>query len=36
LGGPTLLEAIGLAILLFAIARVIWRLGLRRYSGASA
>jgi ABC-2 type transport system permease protein len=36
LGISTLLEALGLAILLFAIARLVWRLGLRRYSGASA
>lgn len=32
----TLVGAIGLAILLFIIARVVWRTGLRRYSGASA
>jgi ABC-2 type transport system permease protein len=32
----TLLGAIGLAILLFVIARVVWRLGLRHYAGASA
>jgi ABC-2 type transport system permease protein len=36
LGNSTLLEAIGLAILLFVIARVIWRMGLQRYAGASA
>jgi len=36
LGVSTLLGAIGLAILLSAIARLVWRLGLRRYSGASA
>jgi ABC-2 type transport system permease protein len=36
LGTSTLLEAVGLAIVLFAVARLIWRLGLRRYSGASA
>jgi ABC-2 type transport system permease protein len=36
LGGSTLLGAIGLAILLSIITRLIWRLGLRRYSGASA
>ena len=36
LGTFALLEALGLAILLFVIARLIWRLGLRRYSGASA
>ena len=32
----TLLGAVGLAILLSALARLIWRLGLRHYSGASA
>ncbi len=32
----TLLGAFGLAILLMAVARFIWRLGLRSYSGASA
>jgi ABC-2 type transport system permease protein len=32
----TLLEAFGLAILLMALARFIWRLGVRSYSGASA
>lgn len=32
----TLLGAIGLAILLFIIARVVWRMGLRHYAGASA
>jgi ABC-2 type transport system permease protein len=31
-----LLEALGLAILLMALARFIWRLGVRSYSGASA
>jgi len=36
LGGSTLLGAVGLAILLFTVARFIWRLGLRHYSGASA
>jgi ABC-2 type transport system permease protein len=36
LGAPTLLEAFGLAVLLSALARLIWRLGLRHYSGASA
>ena len=36
LGASTLLEAFGLALLLFAVARLVWRLGLRRYSGASA
>jgi len=32
----TVLGAAGLAVLLFIVARVVWRLGLRRYSGASA
>ena len=32
----TLLGALGVAILLFAAARLIWRAGTRRYSGASA
>jgi ABC-type uncharacterized transport system permease subunit len=36
MGGSTLLGALGLAIVLFALARLIWRLGLQRYSGASA
>jgi ABC-2 type transport system permease protein len=36
LGSATLLEAVGLAVLLFGIARLVWQLGLRRYSGASA
>jgi ABC-2 type transport system permease protein len=36
LGGVTLLGAFGLALLLAALARLVWRLGLRRYSGASA
>lgn len=36
LGGTTLLGAVGLALLLSALARLIWRLGLRHYSGASA
>jgi ABC-2 type transport system permease protein len=36
LGGATLLGALGLAVLLAAVARLVWRLGLRRYSGASA
>ncbi len=36
LGGPTLLGALALAFILFMIARIVWRLGLRRYSGASA
>ena len=33
---PTLVGAVGLAVLLFVVARLVWRLGLRRYSGASA
>jgi ABC-2 type transport system permease protein len=36
LNGLTALGAAGLALLLFFLARLIWRLGLRRYSGASA
>ena len=36
LDASTLLGALGLAILLAALARLVWRLGLRRYSGASA
>jgi ABC-2 type transport system permease protein len=32
----TLLGALGLAVLLVALARFIWRLGVRNYSGASA
>ncbi|HEX7620645.1 MAG TPA: ABC-2 family transporter protein, partial [Anaerolineales bacterium] len=32
----TLLGALGLAVLLIALARFIWRLGVRSYSGASA
>ena len=36
LSGTTLLGAVGVAILLSVVARLIWRLGLRRYSGASA
>jgi ABC-2 type transport system permease protein len=32
----TLLEAFGLAAIMFLLARSIWRLGLKRYSGASA
>ena len=36
LGASTLLGAFGLAVLLSALARLVWRLGLRRYSGASA
>jgi ABC-2 type transport system permease protein len=33
---PTLLLAVGFAIVLFAFTRWFWRVGLRRYSGASA
>jgi ABC-2 type transport system permease protein len=36
LNGWTLAGAAGLAVLLFIIARLVWKLGLRRYSGASA
>jgi ABC-2 type transport system permease protein len=36
LDAATLLGALGLALLLAALARLVWRLGLRRYSGASA
>jgi ABC-2 type transport system permease protein len=36
LGAGTLLEALAAAFVLFTAARLIWRLGLRRYSGASA
>lgn len=36
LSGLTLWGAIGLAVILFALARLVWRLGLQRYSGASA
>ncbi len=36
LSSQTLLGAFGLAALMFILARVIWKLGLRRYSGASA
>jgi ABC-2 type transport system permease protein len=32
----TLVEALGLAVLLMGLARVIWRMGVRSYSGASA
>jgi ABC-2 type transport system permease protein len=32
----TVLGAIGLTVLFLAFARILWRLGLRRYSGASA
>jgi ABC-2 type transport system permease protein len=33
---PTGLAALGLAALLLIVSRVVWRIGLRRYSGASA
>jgi ABC-2 type transport system permease protein len=36
LDGTTALAALGLAVLLLAISRAVWRIGLRRYSGASA
>ena len=36
LTAPTLLGAFGLAILLMVLARFVWRLGVRSYSGASA
>jgi ABC-2 type transport system permease protein len=36
LTGQTLLGAAGLALALLLLARVVWRAGLRRYSGASA
>ena len=36
LSTQTLLEALGLAAVMFALARLFWKLGLRRYSGASA
>ena len=36
LDASTLLWALGLAVLLAALARLIWKFGLRRYSGASA
>jgi ABC-2 type transport system permease protein len=32
----TLLGAVGLALVLLVISRLIWRVGLRHYSGASA
>jgi ABC-2 type transport system permease protein len=32
----TALAAAGLALLLLAVSRLVWRVGLRRYSGASA
>ena len=33
---PTAVAAMGLAALLLVVSRVVWRVGLRRYSGASA
>jgi ABC-2 type transport system permease protein len=36
LGSGTMWGAIGAAVVLFTLARLVWRLGLRRYSGASA
>ena len=36
LGGSTLLGAVLVAIILSAVTRIIWRMGLRHYSGASA
>ncbi len=36
LGSGTLLVALGVAAVLFILARLVWKLGLRRYSGASA
>lgn len=36
LNGQTLLGAAGLAVLLLAVTRWFWKVGLRRYSGASA
>jgi ABC-2 type transport system permease protein len=36
LSGQTVLGTVGLTVLFLAVARVLWRLGLRRYSGASA
>ena len=32
----TLVGAAGLAVLLMALARLVWRMGMRKYSGASA
>jgi ABC-2 type transport system permease protein len=32
----TLLGAVGLALILLVISRIVWRVGLRHYSGASA
>lgn len=36
LSGETLAAAVTLAVALFAVSRVFWRVGLRQYSGASA
>ena len=36
LNGQTLLLSVGLAAVLFVFARVFWKIGLKRYSGASA
>jgi ABC-2 type transport system permease protein len=36
LGGPTILGAAALAAGLFVISRIVWKIGLRQYSGASA
>jgi ABC-2 type transport system permease protein len=36
LTGSVLLAMLGLAALLFALARILWRVGLRHYTGASA
>jgi ABC-2 type transport system permease protein len=36
LSGATLLGAVGLALVLLVISRLVWRRGLRQYSGASA
>ncbi len=36
LGGETLLGAVALAIALFIVSRLFWRVGLRHYAGASA
>jgi ABC-2 type transport system permease protein len=36
LTGTVLLAMLGLAALLFALARILWRVGLRHYTGASA
>jgi len=36
LNWETMLVALGLALLLLVISRIVWRIGLRHYSGASA